>query len=301
MNVLVTGATGFLGSHIVKALCREGHRVSILKRSSSNCKRIAEVLPELAVYDIDKTTMDVPFRENKNIDAIIHTATCYGRNNESLTEIVSANLAFPLQLLETACSFGTKIFMNTDTFSNTRYMVSKHLLGYHLTKKHFREWGRHIAEMNKIRFINMRLEHLYGPFDSDKKFVSYVVKSCMERVPELLLTVGDQERDFIYVDDAVSAYLLVLQKGKEGVNSCLEYQVGTGKTTSIREFVELAHRKTRSNTILKFGAIPFRKNEIMLSKANIAPLAALGWSCKFGLEAGIEAIIRALEDRDEVI
>lgn len=299
MKVLVTGATGFLGSFIVKALVKEGHQVLILKRSFSNNYRIAKLTPYITVYNLDEIELEIMFQEVKNIDAIIHTATCYGHNNESIREIVEANVSFPLQLLELAAFYKTKLFINTDTFSSVN-SLSDYLINYNLSKKTFLNWGKVISAKRKINFINAKLEHLYGPLDNhNQKFVSFIINNCINNVPEVSLTPGEQKRDFIYVDDAVSAYLTLLKKGiYKPANYFEEFEVGTGKETSIREFVELVHNITKSDTKLKFGILPYRDGEIMFSKANIEPLASLGWSSKFSLSDGIREIIKQ-EGREE--
>ena len=64
-------------------------------------------------------------------------------------------------------------------------------------------------------FINMRLEHFYGPGDADSKFTAHVMNSCLRNVPELKLTLGEQRRDFFYIEDVVSAYLIILEKIEE--------------------------------------------------------------------------------------
>jgi nucleoside-diphosphate-sugar epimerase len=286
MKVLVTGATGFLGSHIVKALLKDVHQVIILKRSFSDARRIVKVLPLIAAYDLDQCELEEPFKYHGKIDAVIHTATCYGRNGERESHVFEVNTAFPLRLLEVAALF------NTDTFFNTDTILYKYLNSYALSKKHFLEWGKQFANLGKIRFVNIKLEHIYGPGDDDSKFTTHVIKSCLRNVPELKLTAGEQKRDFIYIDDVVSAYCLLLQIAHEQPSLFQDYGLGSGKATSIREFVETVHRLTQSKTVLKFGALAYRQHEIMESKANVEPLKTLGWDSKVSLEEGIQAVIR---------
>ncbi|KMZ41878.1 MULTISPECIES: NAD-dependent epimerase/dehydratase family protein [Bacillales] len=291
MKILVTGATGFLGSQLVKALRLDGHTVIILKRSTSDCSRIQEILPDLITYDADRGQWEAPFFEQGRIDAIIHTATCYGRNNESHTTMVDANVTFPLKLLDIAMRFGTPVFLNTDTFSSAPIRLSQHLQPYNLTKRQFREWGKCLADTSSLQFVNIRLEHVYGPYDNTNKFVTSVIKSCLENQPELRLTEGKQARDFIYVEDVVSAFRVLLAHAARLPAGFTEYQVGTGTATSIREFVERVHQMTQSSTVLKFGSIAYTDREIMHSQADTRSLQALGWNHRVKLEDGLSKIM----------
>jgi nucleoside-diphosphate-sugar epimerase len=163
---------------------------------------------------------------------------------------------------------------------------------YALSKKHFTEWGQQFSAMGKIKFITIKLEHIYGSGDDDNKFTTYIIKSCLENIPELKLTHGEQKRDFIFIDDAISAYLILLQKIQQQAQLDEEYDLGSGSAISIREFVETVHRITNSKTMLNFGALPYRDHEIMESHANTEPLKALGWLNKTSLSEGIESIIK---------
>lgn len=288
-HVLVTGATGFLGSHLIRALRAAGHEVSILKRSSSDCSRIAPLLSELAVFDLDRDRVEAPFRQRRRIDAIIHAATLYGRQNERSGELLEANVAFPLNLLEIGLLHGTPLFINTDSFIHKGAGDYAYLQSYTLTKKQFVEWGRLLSGGQPIRFVNVRLEHLYGPFDSGTKFASQVIRACLNNEPELRLTAGEQRRDFIYVEDAVQAYIRLLQPAAGA--GFAEYELGTGRSMTIRTFVELVKEETRSKTVLNFGALPYRSNEIMQSEADIGPLQSLGWSWSFDVRAGIRHLL----------
>jgi Nucleoside-diphosphate-sugar epimerases len=289
MNVLVTGATGFLGSHLAKALLREGYQVTILKRSFSNTSRIEDILPYIDAYDLDRCDLQQPFKDVK-IDIVIHTATCYGRKNEEVSTILDANILFPIKLLETAVSNGVNAFLNTDTFF-TKFPDYKYLGKYILTKKHFFEWGKFFSFETKLHFLNIKLEHLYGLDDDDSKFTNYIINNCLDNTPEIKLSKGQQKRDFIYIDDVISAYCTIIEKSNCLNDRFQEYELGSGTSTSIHDFAELVRQITNSKTIFKYGALPYRENEIMDSKANLDSLNKLGWNVKINLKDGIKLIV----------
>jgi nucleoside-diphosphate-sugar epimerase len=105
-------------------------------------------------------------------------------------------------------------------------------------------------------------------------------------VLQIELTPGEQKRDFIYIDDVVSAYMLLLEKGQNTFRFS-EYDVGSGEAVSIRRFVETAKRLSESTTDLLFGKKTYRDHEIMHSQADVGPLKMLGWTPMTSLENGI--------------
>ncbi len=97
-KILITGVTGFLGSHLAKALLIAGYEVVAIKRKSSSLNRVEAISKDITFFDIEGTDLDKFFQICSNINTIIKTATCYGRNNESVSEIFTANAEFLLRL-----------------------------------------------------------------------------------------------------------------------------------------------------------------------------------------------------------
>ena len=117
----------------------------------------------------------------------------------------------------------------------------------------------------------------------------------LDNTPEIKLTFGEQFRDFVYVDDVVSAYLKVINSIKSfesGKVKCFE--VGSGSVHTVKDFVTTAHRIIGSKSNLLFGALPYRENEIMYSKANLEALLKLGWRSNVNLETGLKNVISSM-------
>jgi len=283
-TILLAGATGYLGSHLAKAFVKAGHKVVALTRKNSNLSRISSIMPRLQVFNTEGG-LDEAFRALGHVHAVVHAATCYGRDGETPFEVFEANTVFPLRLLETAASFGADSFFNTDTILN------EYISNYALSKHQFAEWGKSFANAGALKFINVRLEHLYGAGDNANKFTTSVIRSCLNNMPEIKLTEGEQRRDFVHVDDVVRAYACLLEMGSELGLGHHEFGVGSGQAVSVREFVNTVHRLTNSRSTLLFGALPYRKNEVMLSQANTRRLEKSGWRCQMSLEQGLQQTI----------
>ena len=284
-TILLTGATGFLGSHILKNLLDNNFNVIILKRSFSNTWRIDDILDKTIAYNIDKIDIEKTFKENK-IDIVIHTATKYGRKNESFLEILDSNLFFPLKLLDLSLRYNVKTFLNTDT---TAY---NHFINYYsLTKMQFVEWLKLLD--NKIRIFNLKLEYIYGEADDTSKFLPMLIINLLKGVNTIDLTPGNQERDFIYIEDVVNAYIDIILEKDNFSNGFYEYSIGSGESIKIKDLVLLIKKMTNNEvTQLNFGALQYRSNEIMYSKANIKKIKdEVGWTPKFSLEEGLKRTI----------
>ena len=287
MNVLLTGATGYIGSHLTSALVAAGANVSILKRSTSNIDRLVSIQNKISMFDIDVEGLESPFTKGSRIDAIIHSATCYGRNGENEIDVFSSNTLFPLELLRLSAFYESTTFINVDT------ILCEYLNSYALSKYQFAQWGRFFSQTKRIQFLNIRLEQVYGPNDDLSKFTSLLIRRCVEGALSMPLTKGEQMRDFVFIDDVVTAFMLILEKMNGKGVYWQELGLGSGSPVSIKHFAKKVKELSCSNIEFDFGALDYRDNEVMTSSANINALNELGWTRKWSLEEGI---LSSIED-----
>jgi len=294
-TILLTGGTGFLGSHLIHDLIQNNYKIIFLKRSTSNLYRIRDVLDEIKYYDVDN--IETAFKEQQ-INIIIHTACCYGRLNDKLSQVIDTNILFGVRLLEFAILNKTELFINTDTFFNTNSLKNK-LNTYSLSKRQFFEWLKQSSD--KIQVINMKLEHMYGNKDDISKFVPWIIDQLNKNTENIDLTEGFQKRDFIYIDDVVSAYLKVLEQ-HSFLHKLVEFDVGTGNVITLREFInELVKQYKeiykKNKTTLSWGALEYREGEMMDINVDISGLESIGWKSKYLYKNGISEYLSSLQDK----
>ena len=289
--ILLTGATGFLGSRLLAGLLAQGHEVVVIKRSFSDTTKIQDSLgnAKLHLFDIDLADPQSVF-EKYSIDTIIHTATEYGRGETPVFRILEANLILPLRLAELGIANGVRCFINTDSYFNKGNSSYSNLLNYSLSKKSLLVWLRQLS--SRIRVINVTLEHMYGPGDSESKFVENLIQQiAVKQVPRIHLTHGHQKRDFVYVDDVVTAFIKLIEYGQTHEFTFKNFEVGTSKSVQVRDFAQMVKDLTRSATVLGFGDIEYRSDEIMNSKADISALTELGWQPTIEIREGLSRIL----------
>lgn len=284
-NILIVGINGFLGSHLAKKLKSEFNIIGIEK--SNNQFRIKD--EKFCVYNYDNINIEEIFKKH-NFFAVINAATIYTVKIEDLDLLFNTNILFPIKLLVLSQRYYVKYFINTDTFFNSKKNLSYNYLSeYILSKKHLIEW---LNIINKTCcLVNMKIFHMYGPNDNDNKFVMEIFKKLISDVNVIDLTKGEQKRDFIYIEDVVSAFLNVMKSDIYKKGNFFEFEVGYGEAISIKDFVSEMKNTLKSKTRLNFGSLEYRENEIMFSKSKNTKLKKLGWKPFYDYKKGIKRLI----------
>lgn len=302
-KVFITGANGFIGSHLTRRLLAESYEVGILKRETSDLSKIRDLLPRLKTYDGDVRDVSSLSRAFSDFspDAVIHLVTYYRIEHTAadIEPMIDTNIRGTVNILQAAKEAGVQLFINTS--SCAVYRMADHTLKetdpiapqnlYALTKHHSEEECRFYADYFGLNAITLRMFPPYGPGDHERRLIPHVILSLQKgQMPEL--TTGKQLWDFVYIDDIVDSYVAALKnasriKGHDAIN------IGTGAPVPVREMVEKIMQQMGVKGEPKFGAIPHRKNEVWYNSAAIRKAKeVLGWGPKYSVDAGLEKTIR---------
>jgi CDP-glucose 4,6-dehydratase len=253
--VFVTGAYGLLGSWLVKALLDKGARVTVLKRDTAAASALACEGTERRVNVVHGDVVDAPLLERAlgeyEIDTVFHLAaqTIVGTANRSPTATFETNIRGTWTVLEACRRAGVKrtIVASSDKAYGARdelpyrenlplqpsfpYDVSKAAADL-VARSYWHTYGLPVAV---TRFAN-----LYGGGDFNfSRLVPEAIVAAIERRAPVIRSDGTPERDFLYVEDAVEAYLAIgdlLDEGRAGGEA---FNAGGGEPRSVLEVVEL--------------------------------------------------------------
>lgn len=278
--ILVTGASGFLGSNICLKLVEKGKNVLGLVRKKSDLRRLEPVLKN----PLFKTIQLGELKNGSKFSGIIHTATNYGRLGESQKEVREVNINLPIKILS-LCQ--AEFFVNCDTFLPSSLPEKDKYFLYATSKQKFLEQGKELAKVRGIKFINLKIYHMYGPDDNPGKFLPFVISKFLNGEKLLPLTPGEQRRDFIYISDVVNAFIRAAENvGSFGMFE--HFEIGWGETFSLKEVLENLKQIAQSDTKLLWGELPYQDYELMSSKADLKNNSKLLWKAETGLLEGLK-------------
>jgi len=296
-TILLTGANGFLGSHLMEALIQQDYSVVILKRSTSNLWRIEHLAGQYKSYDVDTQFLTDVF-ELESADVVIHLATLYRKfdNGSEVSEMLDVNVRFPTEVLEAGVRNGIKGFINTGTFFEYDCRIQplnenapiKPFNFYAKTKLAFEEMLKTYSD--EIMVCTFRLFSPYGEKDNQKLLPMIIQKALKGEAIEL--SEGLQKIDLIYVDDVVSAYVKAVKRILSSPNKP-EYEVfnlGSGVALSIRDVVSIVEQKIGGALQKKWGEES--NADIPIAYADISKASEiLKWQPKYNAFEGITKTI----------
>lgn len=299
-RVLVTGATGFLGSHVVRRLLADGARVTALASVRSEAPaRLIDVLGdvELVTADIGDRDAITDAVRRTTPDAVVHLAaiTHVGRSFERPVAHIRTNVEGTVNLLQAlGGEYERFVYIGTgDVYGDgpAPFREDQPVMPvspYAVSKYAAERFCRMYHEAHGWPIVCLRPFNAYGPRQSVDRVIPELIVAGLHRVA-LPMTEGRQTREFTFVDDVADAFVLALTRpGIDGevLNVC------RGEEVSMRDLATTVAALLGTDVEPEFGALPYRPNEIwrMVGDGSRAE-ALLGWRPTTALVDGLERTI----------
>lgn len=294
-RVIITGATGFVGSNLARRLLCDGHEVHLLLRPNYQPWRINEIKADvrchiLHLHDSEAVTLTAA---QIRPDWVFHLAAygAYSWQND-LPQMIQTNIVGTVNLVTACLRTGFEAFVNTGSSSEygikdqppseTEFLEpNSH---YAVTKSTATLFCRHTALQEKANLSTLRLYSVYGPHEAPNRLIPrLIVLGLQGRLPPLVDP--NTVRDFVYVDDVVDAYLSAATHSGQELGSV--YNVGTGIQTSMGHIVDIARSTMKITMTPVWGSMPARKWDTTCWVADNRSISrALNWQPRYNLDDG---------------
>lgn len=305
-NVLVTGGTGFIGSHLVEKLVSRDARVRVLDRiSSGEAKYIDYLKHDVEFIRGDCADGSTAYKASRNMDIVMNLAARVGGieyNRTHQATMLRDNTAISLSMIEaarkanverflvvsSACVYPHDAKVPTPETEGMRGEPEETNGGYGWAKRMAETLGKYYAQEFRMKVGIVRPYNAYGPRDHFDPNSSHVIPALIKRVmegenPVTVWGSGNQTRAFLYVEDFAEGLIQAIEKYPvpDPVN------IGTDEEVSIADLVRLIIRVSGRKTAVKFDTSkpdgsPRRNSDNTKAKEQV------GFTAKISLTEGLQ-------------
>lgn len=273
-RILITGSTGFIGSHITHALVETGYEIIALKRAESDTWRCEIINDKITWLDLEDNWQARVIELQPVL--IIHSAWIGVQANDrnNLTSQIS-NIKFMVQLLEVCkslkvekfISFGSQAEYGNVSFSITEDAEVSPSTAYGSVKLACQIILKTFCEKNNIEWIWLRLFSFFGEKEDDSWLIPSLIKR-MQTSKEMDLTPGEQQYAYLYIGDFADMVKRIVEAPvKSGI-----YNISSEKVYHLKSLIQKIRDKVNPGFKLNFGALSYREDQSMFVHGNITKL-----------------------------
>jgi len=298
-RVLVTGGTGFIGSHLISRLLRGGCQVFALLRPNCNPWRIFGLVDQLKVLWYELGNGDIRGLEKTigSLDIVYHMAAS-GVNQafDDSAEMVRTNVMGTLEMLE----LGLRLRIERFVYSGSCFeygggslvkedQIPTPVSEYGATKNAGWILAQTYARRHGLPVVSLRPFNVFGPLEAPHRLIPHTILNSLKH-REIELSPGDQSRDFVYVDDVIDSFVVAASSSQTGGNV---FNICTGVETEVRTVVEMIFTILGGAHRACFGSLPYRRNEVGILSGNPEKAReGLGWQSATSLRDGLAKTVR---------
>ena len=297
-NILVSGASGFLGSHVTEELVKNGFKVVVLKRSATNTWRLDPFMQKIVTYNVDRISICEIFRK-EGIDCVFHLAAYYKKYHvyEDIEGMTNSNLAFPTKLIEAAANNEVKLFVNCGSYFEYKPSLVPidensaripHNL-YSASKLAFENIIDFYTGHYDIKAITLMLFTPYGERDNPSKLIPALITKSLKG-ETVKLSEGYQKLDFTYAKDIANAFLKTLDSLNQLDQKHEFVNIATGVPHSIRDVVSILQELSPFPINVEWGEKDMREYDSVVANVQKAS-RVLGWTPLFNIKEGLKRTV----------
>jgi UDP-glucose 4-epimerase len=302
-RVAVTGSTGFIGMHLLRALHEAEAEIVAVVTAGEHIERLDSLPFSVERIVVDTTGIGDAIRQAK-AQYVIHLSAFVSteRSLDALEKTVQQNLLPTISLLAAASETDVArvVLMgsceeyshNTTPFDTT--LATDPSSPYGASKAAATAYARMFTNTFKLPTVVLRPSVVYGPGQSSRMLISQVMKALSEN-HTIAVTEGKQTRDFVYVKDVVDAIILSLSlPGMEGKI----WNIGSGEAITVRDCLERIEQITGCPGLIEYGKRPYAQGEIFRYELKLKETyAAFNWRPSVTLDDGLRRTWESIRNK----
>jgi UDP-glucose 4-epimerase len=302
---LLTGASGFIGSHLARRLVSAGAEVHALLRPGTLPRRLDDVCPRVNAWmgDVTDYRSVLDCCRAARPEVVVHLAgdtavRHFDRGWKAVERSVAVNLLGTLNMLRAAAESGAPVSAFVRAGGLEEYGTAKTPFDEDMRERPSSPYsasqvaGTHYTQMLQqhlgFAVVTLRPALVYGPDQSADFLVPSLIASCLRGAP-FAMTAGMQRRELVYIDDVVDAFARAATR--PGLAGAV-LNIGPGVEYTIREVAETIAELVGVPGLLRIGASPERAGNLQrLVARNERARTLLGWQPTVALRDGLQRTV----------
>lgn len=286
---IITGATGYIGSHVLKYLLSKGWDIHVVADPKFGYTSLEDVRSQIDIFEYEgEINALIAYFQKVNVDVVFHLAAAVITNYkpEQVPVLIQSNIQFGTEILEAMKASSTRKIVSTGSYwqnynSDTYNPVDL----YAATKEAYEKIVQLYVDAFNFRHINLRLFDVYGEDDNRPKLWN-ILKKIAGTDEVLEVSPGEQKLDMVHISDVCTAYEAAYQLLSQSEDIQNEtFGVMTGAQHSLKSIITLYEQKMGKKINVRFGGRPYKAREVMapFNRYNVLP----NWKAEIMIEKGL--------------